>query len=535
VRAVHARAFYAQYPEHPKAYSEGSAEAGLERFNAMKGKPFAGLKQTGHPVGEEVSPYTGESLGITYPAAPTAELAENARLARWAWQGLSPAERAGILVDSLERIKERFFDIAWATMHTTGQSFIMSFQASGPHANDRALEAVALGYEEQTRFPEKVLWDKPMGKFNIRIEKTFKPIGWGTGLLIGCSTFPVWNTVPGLYASLVTGNPVIVKPHPGSVLPIAIVVTELQVALESAGLDPLTVQLAPDTAAEPITKPLAEHPDIRLIDYTGGPEFGNYIENLPGKITFTEKAGVNSVILDSVENLDAVLQNLAFSISLYSGQMCTAPQNIFIPAGGVREGDKTIPYEEVAARLKEQVQGLAQHPKMGAGILGAIQNENTLQRVRKTVESAGRVLLEGGPVENPEFAPARTCSPAVIETTAQDRKQFSLELFGPVALVIKTRDTVESVSLAADLARTQGAITCSAYTTDADTEAMILEKMEQACTPVSLNLTGYIWVNQHAGFSDFHGTGGNPAGNASFTTPDFINRRFVWVGHRKMA
>ena len=64
---------------------------------------------------------------------------------------------------------------------------------------------------------------------------------------------------------------------------------------------------------------------------------------------------------------------------------------------------------------------------------------------------------------------------------------------------------------------------------------MIAEEMQQAFTPVTFNLTGPIWVNQHAAFSDFHVTGGNPAGNASFTNPEFVTRRFVWVGNRKMV
>ena len=38
-----------------------------------------------------------------------------------------------VLIDSLEGVKNRFFELAYATMHTTGQSFMMSFQASGPH------------------------------------------------------------------------------------------------------------------------------------------------------------------------------------------------------------------------------------------------------------------------------------------------------------------------------------------------------------------------------------------------------------------
>jgi len=78
-----------------------------------------------------------------------------------------------------------------------------------------------------------------------------------------------------------------------------------------------------------------------------------------------------------------------------------------------------------------------------------------------------------------------------------------------------------------------GAITCAAYTTNDEIAKQIEEEMETSFTPVSFNLTGGIFVNQHAGFSDFHVTGGNPAGNASFTNPDYVNRRFVWVGHRK--
>ena len=78
-----------------------------------------------------------------------------------------------------------------------------------------------------------------------------------------------------------------------------------------------------------------------------------------------------------------------------------------------------------------------------------------------------------------------------------------------------------------------GAITCAAYSTNEDTIKLIEEEMESVFTPVSFNLTGGIFVNQHATFSDFHVTGGNPAGNASFTNPEYVNKRFVWVGHRR--
>ena len=535
IKANKERKFYAQYPEHPKAYGEDAPAQGMEAYQNALGKKFEGLDQ-GEPegwIGEEVSPYTREPLGITYPKFSVDQLIKKANATRDIWRKAGPTERASILIDSLERIKDRFFEIAQATMHTTGQSFIMSFQASGPHANDRALEAIAFAYEEQQRFPDSTEWVKPMGKFDIKLSKTFKPVPLGISLAVGCSTFPVWNSVPGIYASLATGNPVIVKPHPKSVLPIAIVVEEIQKSLKEGGYPAEIVQLAVDSSEHMITKELANHPDVKLIDYTGGTAFGDYLESLTDKIVFTEKAGVNSVILDSAKDLNAVMQNLAFAVSLYSGQMCTAPQNFFIPATGVREGDQVVPYEEVVNRLKEAVHGLVHHPKMGAGTLAAIQNDNTLDRAKKAGSLGGKMILEPETFENPEFPNARVCTPAIIEVDA-DSPVKNEELFGPIIVVVKTMNTEQSIALAQQLAREKGAITCAAYTTDPKTEEAIYDAMEAAATPVSMNLTGFIWVNQHAGFSDFHVSGGNPAGNATFTNPSFVNRRFVWVGHRKV-
>lgn len=537
VKANHERTFFSQYPEHPKAYGEDAHAKGIQSYQQLLGKPFKHLLQTGETgwTGEEISPYTQEALGVTYPVFPVQDLLSKAAAAGKSWAKVPVAERADMLTETLEQIKGYFFDIANATMHTTGQSFMMSFQASGPHASDRALEAIATGYHELRRYPPRLSWEKPLGKTSVKLNKTFRPIPKGISVVIGCSTFPVWNTLPGMYASLVTGNPVIVKPHPRAVLPIAIAVGVIQQAFQDNGYDPALCQLAADSTGQLITKTLCEDPAVKLIDYTGGSAFGNYIESLPGKTVFTEKAGVNSVILDSVKDLDAVIQNLAFSVSLYSGQMCTAPQNIFIPEHGISTANGQAPFNDVVQQLKNAIVGLVNHPKMGAGTLGAIQNEVTLSRAKEARHLGGKVILEGTPVANEEFSNARVCAPVIIEVSSADTNIYEKELFGPVVLVIKTRDTAHSIQLARQMALKYGAITCGAYTTNADIKEQITEEMNSVFTPVSFNFTGPVWVNQHAAFSDFHVTGGNPAGNASFTNQEFIVKRFVWVGNREMA
>jgi len=535
VQANKERVFFAQYPEHPKAYGPDAGSNGESAYKGWLGKKYDELSQdSDNWGGEENSPYSREDLGITYPIVATEKLVANAKATRKSWAQVGAAERAGILTESLERVKERFFEIGYATMHTTGQSFIMSFQASGPHAADRALEAVAMAYEEQSRFPGDVTWVKPMGKFDITLKKEYKPVPKGVALAIGCSTFPTWNTVPGLYASLATGNPTIVKPHPKSVLPIAIVVAEIQKVLKEAGLDANICQMGADVSSHLITKELAEHKDVKLIDYTGGSAFGNYVEGIDGKTVFTEKAGVNSSIVDSVADLKSVLQNMSFSVSLYSGQMCTAPQNIFVPETGVETADGNVSFDEFVEHFKKAVSGIANHPKMGVGVLGAIQNDATLERLQSTDNLGVQVALPTATVDSPEFTNARVGSPTVLVADGDKMDIYEQELFGPIVFIIKTKNTSDSVARAKAMANEHGALTCLAYTTKDETKQLIKEEMEEVFVPVSFNLVGGIFVNQHAAFSDFHVTGGNPAGNASFTNPEYVNKRFVWVGHREV-
>lgn len=533
--AIVRRYFYAAYPENPKAYDEALDAAGKAAFAMQMNNNFVGLQQGKEEgwIGEEVSPYLQVGLGIRYPSYTPETLISNSKKAFAQWKKTDHETRAGILIEALERLKARFFELAYATMHTTGQSFLMSFQASGPHAADRSIEAVALGMTEMKRFPKQAEWKKNLGKFDLVLQKSWIPVPKGISLAIGCSTFPTWNTLPGVFASLITGNVVIVKPHPKAVLPIALAVSELQKVLMEQGFDPCVCQLAADTSAEPLTKKLAEDPSVKIIDYTGSTAFGKYIESLTSKTVFTENAGINSVIMHSTKDLKGMMQNLAFSLSLYSGQMCTAPQNIFIPASGVVTPEGTVSFDDVVKALSEAITGLVTNPKAGPPTLGAIQNDVTLKRVQEASAIGGKIILPMQEVKNAEFEHARMATPVLIQADSSEEVVYQREHFGPIAIVIKCRDTQECIDKAAAMAANHGAITCLAYCTDEKVKHAITDAMNDAFTPVSFNLGGAAFVNQHAAFSDFHVTGGNPSGNASFTNPDFINRRFVWVGNRE--
>ena len=66
-------------------------------------------------------------------------------------------------------------------------------QAGGPHAQDRALEAVTVALAEQRKVPESVIWEKPAKGDPIRMQKDYRLVPRGVALVIGCNTFPTWK------------------------------------------------------------------------------------------------------------------------------------------------------------------------------------------------------------------------------------------------------------------------------------------------------------------------------------------------------
>ena len=71
------------------------------------------------------------------------------------------------------------------------------------------------------------------------------------------------------------------------------------------------------------------------------------------------------------------------------------------------------------------------------------------------------------------------------------------------------------------------------YSTDEEVIDQAIDVAEDAGVALSINLTGGVFVNQSAAFSDFHGTGANPAANAALTDAAFVASRFRVVQHRQ--
>ncbi|TMH23250.1 MAG: phenylacetic acid degradation protein PaaN [Betaproteobacteria bacterium] len=535
LRAIAERGYWSAFPESPspKVYGEGAAEAGKAAFEALQNKPFPlTLPGAEGTVGAERSPY-GFPLGITYPKVGLDALFAAIAKAGPAWRKAGPEAWVGVSLEILARINKRSFEIAHAVMHTTGQAFVMAFQAAGPHAQDRGLEAVTYAWEEMRRVPAKAYWEKPQGKNEpLKMEKHYRIVPRGVALVIGCNTFPTWNGYPGMFASLATGNAVVVKPHPNAILPLAISVQIAREVLAEAGFDPNIVTLVAHAAGDDTAQKLALRPEVRLIDFTGSSANGEWLEqNARQAQVYTEKAGVNQIVVDSADDIKSVARNVAFSLALYTGQMCTAPQNIYVPRGGIDTAAGHLSFDQVAQALTESVQKLLGDPARAVEILGAVVNDGVAQRI-DAARALGPVLLDSQAVVHPQFKDARVRTPLIVKLDAKDDAKYLKEWFGPIAFVIATDGTGESLEIARRAAVEHGALTLSLYSTSPAVIDEAVAAAEDAGVALSINLTGGVFVNQSAAFSDYHGTGANPAANAALTDAAFVASRFRVVQHR---
>ena len=536
------RECWSPYPDMPDKYPEAAqakstGQAAFEQH--LKNGRFE-LDQPGitNWIGEEISPYTQHPLGVVYPQSDINTLFDAAEKAMSSWAQAPYTQRIGVLMEVLEVLyRDHLFEVLHAVMHTAGQSYNMAYAGSGVNALDRSMEALVYAEQAMRSVTPSAVWKRRFGSSDIQLQKTYRLVPRGPAVCFSCASFPTWNAWPSMMASLATGNPVIVKPHPATVLPMAITVKAFRQVLQSQGFDPNLVTLAIDSTEDPIGKVLIKHPKTAIVDFTGSVRFGQWVEqNSHPALAFTETAGCNTVVLESSDDLDAALRNLATTMCLFSAQMCTSPQNIYVPKSGVHTSQGLVPFAEVAQRLANAVHALTSDPKKAAMILATIQSPQTLallQDMQAQGQQRGKVLLAPSAYVHPQFPNARTSTPLMLQVTTQERDLYAEERFGPISFVIACDDAQDALHQATSDARKQGGLTAFLYSTREDFIAQAEDAYAHAGAQLTINLVGAMPLNFAAAYSDYHVTGLNPAGNATLTNLAFVAGRFGIVQSRR--
>ncbi len=539
LEACRTRAYWSPFIESPSTNLHGDTKvaAGKAAFDARLHKPFD-LEQPGEVgrTGAEISPYTQKPLGIDYPRIDVDTAMKAAIVAMDSFRDTGAEERAGLCLEMAFAFDSNGFENAHATMHTAGQSYLMAFSGSGANAIDRGIEALAYAYKALKDVPVSADWEKSFGARNsVCLKKQYRTVPRGVAVIVCCATFPLWNAYPALFANLMTGNPVILKPHPNGILPVAIAVNTARTLLAANGYDPNLVMMAADTREAPVTVDLLRHASTAIIDYTGSQRFGTWIEkNCTDKLVYTETAGCNAVILESLLDVDDMLQGLANALCGFSAQMCTSPQNIHIPARGVDTRDGPMSYEDIRDLLVSKVRATLSSPEKCMNLCATIQADETLDLIRDMRDKAP-VLLDSVPYDHPDFPKARTATPLMLEVTPDDKALYDQEHFGPISFVIREENRESALNTVTRMVHDHGAIASYAYSYDLAYLAQAQEAFAAAGASLWCNMTGRMPINFAAAYSDYHVTGLNKAGNACLADLAFVANRFRIVQFREPA
>jgi acyl-CoA reductase-like NAD-dependent aldehyde dehydrogenase len=205
-----------------------------------------------------------------------------------------------------------------------------------------------------------------------------------------------------------------------------------------------------------------------------------------------------------------------------------------VPRGGVRVGEELKSPAEFGADLAAAVERLLGDDARATAILGAVVNPFILERLERAA-GVGKTLLASRAVPHPEFPEATVRTPLIAAVDAADADVYTREWFGPISFVISTDSTRDSIELYRDTVKAHGALTAAVYSTSEEVVNAAEEATWEAGANLSINLTGPVYVNQSAAFSDYHGTGANPAANATYADHAFVAGRFRFIQSRRPA
>ncbi len=280
-----------------------------------------------------------------------------------------------------------------------------------------------LGYTAPVEMPEK---------FGMAIRDSAGVIG-----LITPWNFPVavpsWNILP----ALVAGNTMVWKPSEDTPLTAA----EFVKVFIDAGLPPGVFNLVLGTGEAGAA--LVEHPDVRVISFTGSTETGLKVYTSAaqrGKKVCLEMGGKNAIIVMDDANLDLAIKAITWSAYGTTGQRCTATSRLIV-------------HSAVKNQLVEALVEQARALKVGSGLedgvqVGPLVNEKARAKVEKYVEigrSEGARLMVGG--SRVALDRGFFYQPTLFADVAPDMRIAREEIFGPVLSMIEVDSLEQAIEV----------------------------------------------------------------------------------------
>ena len=375
-----------------------------------------------------INPANGEQLAIV-PLSTAQEVNEAAIAAKRAqkqWSQLPAPKRADFLYEIGFKLKEKKEHLARLLTMEMGKVI--------EEARGEVQEAIDMAFymagEGRRLFGETVP-SELANKFAMSVR-----VPVGVAGIITPWNFPIaiasWKAFP----ALVAGNTVVWKPSNEAPL----MAYELGKIFEEVGLPNGVVNIV-FGAGPTVGTAMVEHPDIRIISFTGSNATGSKVAELGGKLlkkVSLELGGKNAVIVMDDANLELAVEGILWSVFGTAGQRCTACSRVSV--------HKQVK-EEVIKRLLKAMDQLTIGDGLDPNVkVGPVINKAALEKINHYVQigkQQGATLLRGGKIlEKLPYDKGFYFEPTLFADVTPDMIIAQEEIFGPVISILEV-DSLE--------------------------------------------------------------------------------------------
>lgn len=459
---------------------------------------------------ENVNPATAESLGeVTLSTPNDVNLAvQAAKEAYRKWRLVPAPQRAQIIYRVGQLLKERKEYIARVLTQEMGK-VLEEARGEVQEAIDMAFY---MGGEGRRLFGQTTPSELP----NKMAMSVREPIG-----VVGIITpwnFPIaiasWKSLP----AIVAGNTVIWKPATET----PFTAREFIKIYEEAGLPKGVINLVFGTGSV-VGEAMVEHPDIRVISFTGSNEVGRSIASKAGeklKRVSLEMGGKNAVIVMDDADLSLAVDAILWGAFGTTGQRCTATSRVIVHQKVKQEIEQLmlerIPTLTIGNGLDEQVK------------IGPVINRNSLQKIHEYVQigiSEGAKLLTGGHiVEFPDLK-GYFYEPTVFTDVSVDMRIAQEEIFGPVVSIIPVNSLEEAIKVNNSVSY---GLSSSIFTKDVNRVFTAMRDLDTGIVYVNAGTTG---AEIHLPFGGTKGTGNGHRDSGQAALDVFTEWKSIYVDY----
>lgn len=265
----------------------------------------------------------------------------------------------------------------------------------------------------------------------------------GVAGLITPWNFPTNQTALKLSAAFAAGSPVVLKPSEETPVTACILAEIFEAAEVPKGVFNLV-----NGDGENVGIPLSEHPDVRMMSFTGSGRAGQSIMEKSAvdfKKVALELGGKSPLIVLDDADLDEAAESAVNRVVRNTGQVCTAGTRTLIP-----ENMK----DDFLEKLKEKISAVkVGNPREDGIEVGPLISKKQFDRVQGYIEKGqeeGATLYYGGTGKPDGLEKGYFVKPTIFTDVDNGMTIAQEEIFGPVMSVITYGDLDEAIRIAND-------------------------------------------------------------------------------------